>query len=681
MARRCPMREHIGLLFLCVGALVLAPAPGCRSRRAPVAREASGTGRPLPPATHVEVPFVGPSPRQVLSPIGVAVGDGGEVYLLDEATGLVKEFSPRGEPVREVRVADPRSLTAGVGVSQCLVRDHNGNLLVADAKRGVVRRLDAQGHEVGEIRVPADRSERYNSIFVAPDSRGNVYVVTRPDNIAGKYGSDGRLAWERAVERDEPTSPWVAAAATDPQNRLWVWLSEPLTVLILDPDGRSPIRRLTRNTGDRGQFGWIVAACFDRYGNRYELSFETAAGYGTDLTKFDPQGRELWVRNMSAVEGTGLAVDASGRAFVTLQDYKFTAAACVAFGPDGRELGLIGSNGTRPGEIRDPSGVAVDADGNVYVGDYYDYRIQRFAPDGRLLGKLMGPLITESAAQQVQWPEGFGPPVSLAVDARGQIHITYSAGLSQMLTAVSAAGERSSGQDIPLGFGGAESYHFGSSPLYPASVAVDSEGHVWTAMVLEPEVLMAKGRPDTGRLRGGGVRVSEYDRMGSKLLSFGGYGTGPGEFGRGEYMRPDALGVSASLLAIDRDGYVWVVDRHNNRVQHFGQEGRFLGQIGPKVGDLPLDHPWGVAVGGPGHLYIGDDRAILEFTSQGAFVGLVARLWGDRPYYESDLSYRYRALAVDVSGNVYLSDGGLGAVRKFVPKARGEAGTANGLRR
>ncbi len=119
-------------------------------------------------------------------------------------------------------------------------------------------------------------------------------------------------------------------------------------------------------------------------------------------------------------------------------------------------------------------------------------------------------------------------------------------------------------------------------------------------------------------------------------------------------------------------GITHKMDRHNNRVQQFDHQGKFLRQIGPKIGDLSLDHPWGVAVGGQGHLYVGDDRAILEFTSQGAFVGLVALLGGDRPYYESDLAYRYRALAADPSENVYLSDGGLAAVRKFVPRARGD---------
>jgi DNA-binding beta-propeller fold protein YncE len=667
MARRCLMRKHIGLLLLCVGALVLAPALGCHSRRAPVARGTSGTARPLPPSTHAEVPFLGPSPRQVLSPIGIAVGDGGEVYLLDEATGFIKEFSPRGQPVREVRVAEPRSLAAGATVSQCLVRDHNGNLLVADAKRGVVRRLDAQGHEVGEIRVPADRSEPYNSIFVAPDSGGNVYVVTRPDNVARKYGSDGRLAWERALGETEPASPWVAAVAADPQDRLWVWLSESLTVLILEPDGRSPIRRATRSTGSRGEWGWIVAACFDRYGNRYELSFETVAGYGTDIAKFDPQGRELWVRNISAVEGTGLAVDSSGRAFVTLRDFKFTAATCVAFSPRGEETELIAPNGARPGEVRDPSGLAVGKAGDVYVGDYYTFRVQRFAPNGRFLEKIMGPDVAESPAQQIDTEGRLDSPASIAVGPDGLIYVTHG---EPTISVFSQAGARvRSYPELSLGYAGGTDFHFGASPRYPAAIALDSAGHMWTAVGLEPEVVQTRGKPT--RLRGGGVRVSEYDRAGRKLLSFGGYGTGPGQFGRSGYDKPGMDGISDSLLAVGGDGHVWVVDRYNNRVQQFDQEGRFLGQIGPKVGDLTLDHPWGVAAGGPGHLYIGDDRAILEFTPDGAFVGVVTALGGDRPYWASDLTYRYRALAVDASGNVHLSDSGMVAVRKFVPKERG----------
>jgi len=41
-----------------------------------------------------------------------------------------------------------------------------------------------------------------------------------------------------------------------------------------------------------------------------------------------------------------------------------------------------GTYGTGDGQFNLPFGVAVDASGNVYVADYYNNRIQKFASDG-----------------------------------------------------------------------------------------------------------------------------------------------------------------------------------------------------------------------------------------------------------------------------------------------------------
>jgi sugar lactone lactonase YvrE len=594
------------------------------------------------------------------SPVGVATGDDTDLYVLDEATSIVKEFSPQGHWVRDLKVAGPLSLDSGVLVSQCLAHDRGGGLLVSDARQGVVHRLGPAGHALEDLRVPADASGRLEAIYAAADSQGNIYVATRPGAVIRKYGSDRRLLWERGFDTtgSYPFSESVRAITVGPRDRLWVWVLD-YRMLVFDHNGQYATER------SQEKWGEPVAGAFDRQGNRYEVWFETVAGYGTDLIKFDSDGQQLWRHNWVAVRGTGLTVTADGHAFVTLQDYKFTAAPCVEVSPDGEEIRLIGSNGTRLGEVRDPSGLAIDAAGNLYVGDYYAYRVQRFGSDGKFLGEVIGPGIPRSSTQQIEAPDGFGAPSSIAVDAARRIHVTHYDGLDQMLSVFSLAGASESGlPKIPLGYGGYTDTHFGASPRFPASVALDAAGNIWTAMGVEPQLVEGKAEPGSDHLRGGGVRVSKYDPTGKMVLSFGGYGSGPGLFGR-----HDKEGVSASLLAIGGEGTVWVVDRGNIRVQQFDREGRFLGQIGPEVGGLVLDRPWGAVVDERAHVYVADQRYIFECSPNGAFVAAVAILDESPSADRDEFLSRYRGIAVDQSGSIYITDAARESVRRFAPRA------------
>jgi len=61
---------------------------------------------------------------------------------------------------------------------------------------------------------------------------------------------------------------------------------------------------------------------------------------------------------------------------------------------------------------------------------------------------------------------------------------------------------------------------------------------------------------------------------GSFLLSWGGSGSGKGEF------------LGPSDIALDRDGRVLVVDTQNHRVQVFADDGQYLWEIG-KAGRGP----------------------------------------------------------------------------------------------
>ncbi len=58
----------------------------------------------------------------------------------------------------------------------------------------------------------------------------------------------------------------------------------------------------------------------------------------------------------------------------------------LRFSNDGKRIGAWGSAGTGPGELNLPHGIAVGADGTVYVADWENLRIQRFDAEGRHLG-------------------------------------------------------------------------------------------------------------------------------------------------------------------------------------------------------------------------------------------------------------------------------------------------------
>ena len=45
------------------------------------------------------------------------------------------------------------------------------------------------------------------------------------------------------------------------------------------------------------------------------------------------------------------------------------------------------SSGAGNKEFKWPAGIAIDRDGNVYVADSWNYRIQKFTADGQFLGK------------------------------------------------------------------------------------------------------------------------------------------------------------------------------------------------------------------------------------------------------------------------------------------------------
>ena len=82
-----------------------------------------------------------------------------------------------------------------------------------------------------------------------------------------------------------------------------------------------------------------------------------------------------------------------------------------------------GGEGTGDGQFSHATGIAVDADGSVFVADYENKRVQKFDPAGTFITTWnMGEDIKAS-----------GTPEAIAVDAAGNVYVSdYSLGRIQV---------------------------------------------------------------------------------------------------------------------------------------------------------------------------------------------------------------------------------------------------------
>jgi streptogramin lyase len=226
------------------------------------------------------------------------------------------------------------------------------------------------------------------------------------------------------------------------------------------------------------------------------------------------------------------------------------------FNPAGEYVGRFGSQGSGAGKLDHPASIAIDAEGNLWVADKGNNRIQKFSPEGVLLDGF-GSL--GSGNGQFNGPEG------IAIDAAGDIWVsdTYNYRIQKF----SAEGDFIE-VVAPEGLGGIE----------PTGIDAGPDGKVWVADWFNN-------------------RVAVLSEGGDFELSFGSAGSGPGQFDR-----PDAIEV-------DESGNVWVGDQNNGRIQRFDQEGKYVDQFGAAgsgPGQFNFVYPFGFAVGEDRRIWVAD---------------------------------------------------------------------------
>ena len=173
-----------------------------------------------------------------------------------------------------------------------------------------------------------------------------------------------------------------------------------------------------------------------------------------------------------------LALDAAGNIYVA--DYtssRIRKIAPRAVGESDRKVSTITSGGEAVA-FNTPTGVALDAEGNLYVAESNNEQIRKFTPEPEGVSILAGGL--RGSDDGVGAAAKFFSPVGVAVDAEGNVYVGDSS--NNLIRKITAAGRVSTiagGGSTASGFdnGPGRSARFNS----PNGVALDSEGNLYVA--------------------------------------------------------------------------------------------------------------------------------------------------------------------------------------------------------
>lgn len=309
-----------------------------------------------------------------------------------------------------------------------------------------------------------------------------------------------------------------------------------------------------------------------------------------------------------------------------------------------------------------PMGVTIDTSGNLYVADYGNHRIRKVSASSGLVttvagnGKSASPAgdVTLATTVSVTWPTAitFDAEGNLFVVASGEYRVRRIAQPLPTYGLTTAAGTGTGGFN---GDGPATS----STLNFPSGLASDAAGNVYI------------GDSHNHRIR----QVTSN----GEITTFA--GTGAAGFGGDGELATQAQLYHPEGLTVDAAGNLFIADSVNQRVRKISTAGLITtvagnGIAGPEGDGGPatsanLFFPTAVAVDSSGNLFIADqyNHRVRKVNSATGIISTVAGTGtagfsGDGGLAVSARLNYPRGMAIDASGNLYISDSLNGRIRK-----------------
>jgi sugar lactone lactonase YvrE len=542
-----------------------------------------------------------------------------------------------------------------------LATDTSGNLFVADTANDTIRKVTSTGvvttlagsPEIsGSADGPAATATFDSPHAVAVDAQGNIYVADTQNYTIRKVSSSGQVTTFAGSPGVQGSADGTGSAA----------LFDAPEWIAVDGQGNVYVSEVYNNTIRKITSAGVVT---------------TLAGTATVNGYADGMGGAAMFS-----EPEGLAVDAQGNIYVADSGNnairKITSTGIVttlAGGTPGFVRGATDGTGSAA-QFLDPQGVAVDGQGNVYVADTDDSEIRLVTASG-VVTTLAGDISQYSGEQVIGATDGtgsaalFSEPSGIAIQADGTLFVADT-GNNTIRRGVLA-------------------------PPVPPAIVGQPDGDIVNPGTGVTFSVVATGIPGPSfqwQLNGvdiSGATASTLTIANPQSSDAGTYTVTVTNSVGTVTSNPAPLTVTPTInystaayasviangLAADHSGNIYAtvgnaLDTITNGVVtlvagSLGTSG-FADGMGPAA---QFNAPSGIATDSAGNVYIADtgNNAIRKVTPQGT----VSTLAGGPVAGDADGTGKAAqfnaptAVAVDGSGTVYIVDSGNNALRRIAP--------------
>lgn len=365
--------------------------------------------------------FSVPTVNFLQQPQGVAVGPGGEIYVAEFDGNVIKRFDTSGETTLAISVRQPRGLAIGP----------DGSLYVADSlNHRVVRR--------------------------APDGT----VTTIAGTGFGGYSGDGGPA--SAAQLASPSAVAVAPDGT-------IYIADTLNLRVRRIDTSGTITTIVGNGDFERGDGGLATAVRARFATGVSVApdgtFYFVENLNPNVRRVGPDGLISTLPPAANVT-YGTAVDPSGTPYILEADRieklvgdalvpvaagSLNIACAAAWDSDGNMYiadtgnhriqkvtpggtvttfagtgtsGFSGDLGSAAAaQLSSPRGIAFDATGNAFIADWFNHRIRRVDTDGTITTVAGTGVADYTGDGGPALSATFNQPTSVAVDAAGNVYV------------------------------------------------------------------------------------------------------------------------------------------------------------------------------------------------------------------------------------------------------------------